>query len=77
VSRHVAQSELLKALICNGFFIATVDDGCGGSIVNNGGVGWFFFPSTAALVVGFSSTAVAPRDTVVCSGSSFVSSSWL
>jgi len=54
-----------------------VDDGCGGSIVNNGGVGWFFFPSTAALVVGFSSTAVAPRDTVVCSGSSFVSSSWL
>ncbi|QCE10147.1 hypothetical protein DEO72_LG10g1373 [Vigna unguiculata] len=48
-----------------------VDGGCGGSI-KNGGVGWFFLSSTAALVVGFSLTTVAPRDIVGCSGSSCI-----
>jgi len=54
-----------------------VNGGCGGSVVNNGGVGWFFLPSAAALVVGFPSRAVAPHDAVVCSGSSSVLSSLL
>jgi len=46
-----------------------VDSDCGGSIKNDG-VGWFFLSSAATLVVGFSSTAVALHDTVMCSGSS-------